>query len=423
MRSAYIWNTVSGLLMAFQSVIVVIVISHVCDAAAAGIFTLAYAHANLFLTIGKWGERAYQASDTMGEYSFAEYGVSRIVTSLLMLALGGALLALNAASVGYSPEKTTVIFLMLLFKLVDCVEDVYHGEYQREGRLDVAGRVLTARLLTTIALYVAAIAILRDQLPALALATAYTTLFAVCECVWARHRHSLPQSGQGFSPDKVGKLLLACFALALVTSLQYYLTNAPKYAIDASLDDLRQAYYGYLAMPTFVVSMLSSFIYNPNLTPLGLSWAQRDIRGFSSTVGRIVASIVAITVACDVAAAILGIPILSALYATDLSPYGVELVVLVTGGGFLAVAMLLTSIMAIMRRQNGLIAGNVISAVLAALLCPIATEHFGISGAAWSYLATMVLLVISFLVPYVRELSRADRMRETEVRETRSKST
>ena len=86
--------------------------------------------------------------------------------------------------------------------------------------------------------------------------------------------------------------------------------------------------------------------------------------------------------------------------ATDLSPYVVELVVLVTGGGFLAVAMLLTSIMAIMRRQNGLIAGNVIAAVLAALLCPVATEHFGILGAAWSYLATVVLLVISFLVPY-----------------------
>lgn len=407
MKSAYVWNTVSGLLMAFQSVIVVIVISHVCDAAAAGIFTLAYAHANLFLTIGKWGERAYQASDTIGEYSFAEYGVSRIVTSLLMLALGGALLALNATSVGYSPDKTAVIFLMLLFKLVDCVEDVYHGEYQREGRLDVAGKVLTARLLTTVALYVAAIIILRDQLPALALATTYTTLFAVCECVWARHRHRLPQSGQGFLPSKVGKLLLACFALALVTSLQYYLTNAPKYAIDARLDDLQQAYYGYLAMPTFVVSMLSSFIYNPNLTPLGLSWAQRDVRGFSFTVRRIIASIVAITIACDVAAAILGIPILGTLYAADLSPYVVELVVLVTGGGFLAVAMLLTSIMAIMRRQNGLIAGNVIAAVLAALLCPVATEHFGILGAAWSYLATVVLLVISFLVPYARELSHA----------------
>ena len=51
--------------------------------------------------------------------------------------------------------------------------------------------------------------------------------------------------------------------------------------------------------------------------------------------------------------------------------------------------------------------GNVIAAALAALLCPVATEHYGISGAAWSYLATMVLLVISFLVPYAHELSRA----------------
>ena len=59
-RAAYIWNTASGLLNAFQSVIMLTVLTHVCDVTTAGIFTIAYANANLFLNLGRYGVWKFQ---------------------------------------------------------------------------------------------------------------------------------------------------------------------------------------------------------------------------------------------------------------------------------------------------------------------------------------------------------------------------
>ncbi len=42
-RSAYVWNTAGSMLNAFQSVIMLMVLTRVCDMATAGVFTTACA--------------------------------------------------------------------------------------------------------------------------------------------------------------------------------------------------------------------------------------------------------------------------------------------------------------------------------------------------------------------------------------------
>lgn len=48
-RDSYIWNMAGSFLLAFQSVIILMVLTRICDLSEAGIFTIAYANANLFL--------------------------------------------------------------------------------------------------------------------------------------------------------------------------------------------------------------------------------------------------------------------------------------------------------------------------------------------------------------------------------------
>ena len=47
-RSSYIWNMVGSMLNAFQSVIFLMIITRVVGLTEAGIFTIAYADANLY---------------------------------------------------------------------------------------------------------------------------------------------------------------------------------------------------------------------------------------------------------------------------------------------------------------------------------------------------------------------------------------
>ena len=53
-KNSYLWNMMGGLLNAGQSVLILMVITRVAGIDDAGIFTIAYASANLFLTIGNY---------------------------------------------------------------------------------------------------------------------------------------------------------------------------------------------------------------------------------------------------------------------------------------------------------------------------------------------------------------------------------
>ena len=69
-KSSFVWNMIGSMLMAFQSVIMLMIITRTLDLYSAGIFTLAYASANLFLNIGKYGMHNFQVSDMKNQFNF-----------------------------------------------------------------------------------------------------------------------------------------------------------------------------------------------------------------------------------------------------------------------------------------------------------------------------------------------------------------
>ena len=404
-RKSYVWNTVGSLLGAFQSVIMLMVLTRVCDLETAGMFTIAYASANLFLNMGNYGMRNFQASDVKSIYSFGSYARSRIVTDIAMLVCSTAYLAWSAITVGYGWYKMAVIFCMTLFKLVDSIEDVTDGNYQQHGRLDVGGKLQTARLASTLVVFCTAAIFTGDLLVPLIVATIWTFTVYVVGVVVIRKKLSLPASEliEGTEVSRGARSLLKeCFPLFLAAFLLFYIGNAPKYAIDANLDDTSQAIYGFIAMPVFVVGLLAQFIYMPIIESLGRQWDEGDVPGFRKVIFKQFGYIVALTLVCDAGAALLGAPVLGMLYNTDLHPYVTELLVLVTGGGFLAITSLMTMGITIMREQRHLTAGYVLTALAALMLCPMAVRAGGIAGASWIYLAMMVVLAAWFTGVFIR---------------------
>ena len=108
--------------------------------------------------------------------------------------------------------------------------------------------------------------------------------------------------------------------------------------------------------------------------------------------------ILIITIICLLGAYILGIPILSILYNTDLAPYKTELLVLLLGGGFLALSGLFVAIMTIIRIQNQQAIGYIIVAILTYFLSPIFVNKYQIMGAAILYLLLMATLCLIFSI-------------------------
>lgn len=396
-RDSFVWNMAGSMLLAFQSVIMLVVLTRVLGLADAGVFTIAYANANLFLTIGKYGMRNFQVSDVNGQFTFYEYFLSRIITVSLMIIISVVYVIYVGNKNGYNIEKSLVIIWMSLFKVVDAFEDIFHGLYQQKGRLDVAGKAMTLRLGVTIVFFSLGLLILKNLLVVLIFAT-FITGFLLIVFIRLSYKPFEEVIEKTYSIYNVLEMIKICFPLFLGSFLSFYIGNAPKYAIDSVLNDELQACYGFIAMPVFVIGLLNNFIFNPMIYRMSMLWDRGKKKEFIKKFFIQIMIIIGITSVCIVGAFLFGIPILSILYNTDLSSFKSELLILLLGGGFLALSGLLVTVITIIRFHNSLMFGYMIVSILAYVLSKAVVRRYSISGAAALYATLMAALCFIFFM-------------------------
>lgn len=394
-RDSFIWNMTGSFLVAFQSVIFLMILTRTVGLVQSGVFTIAYANANLFLNIGKYGMRNYQVSDVKNEFNFQEYLFSRWITTIAMIAVSILYVLYTGKINNYSIEKSQCIIWMCLFKMSDSMEDIYYGDYQKKGRLDVASKAMTIRMIVTIILFSALAIVTHNLLLTLIISTCVTSVIAIVFILWT---YPLFKEGASRRKRNVLKLLKNCFPVFLSVFLAFYIGNAPKYAIDSQLTDELQACYGFIAMPVFVIGLLNSFIFNPILFRISCLWNDKKIEEFLKNIFTQVIIVAGITLICIIGAYLIGIPVLSILYNTNLSPYKLELIVLLLGGGFLGASGVLTVVITIMRYQKALMIGYGGVSIIAFLLSDIVVERYKMMGAAVLYAGLMALLCLIFFV-------------------------
>ena len=144
-RSAVIWNALAACLTSFQTMLLLMVLTHFGTSDHSGFFVMAYTVANLVMNIGKFGMRQFQVTDVAEKYSFREYVTSRVFSSGLMTLALVLYLLYGLLFNGYTAEKAAVVALISLFRGVEAAEDVIHGRMQQLGRLDVASKILATR--------------------------------------------------------------------------------------------------------------------------------------------------------------------------------------------------------------------------------------------------------------------------------------
>lgn len=403
-RDSYIWNMTGSMLNAFQSVIMLMILTRVVNLYEAGLFTIAYANANLFVTIGRYGMHNYQVSDVNKQYTFREYLVSRIITTILMAVVSVIYVLYASHANSYTSEKSWIILWMCALKLIDSMEDIYFAMYQQNHRLDIAGKCMTIRMIFTIVVFGFGLIIFNRLLPALIVATITSTIATIIfiHITYGDYKHSEHR----VKTKNILSLLKVCFPLFLGTFLAFYIGNAPKYAIDSILNEELQACYGFIAMPVFIIGVLNNFIFNPVVAKMSLLWNEGEIKGFCKMLCRQLFIVVGIIVVCELGAFLLGIPVLSLLYNTDLTPYKAELLILLLGGGFLATSGLMVTIITIMRKQTVLSIGYIIVAIVAFIASPIMVEKYSMMGAACLYTVLMIALCVMFGVPMIMEIKK-----------------
>lgn len=393
----YLWNTAASLMSSLAVVImgVAIMRSGATDSFARaqyGLFTLALAIGQQYQTVGLYEVRTFHVTDVRRRFDFGTYLSTRLLTCLVMVGLI-AYHSWNASTKDPYPAFT-VIAAMALLRIFDAFEDVYYSEFQRAGRLDIAGKACFLRIFTTTFLWSGLYWFTQDLL------TSTLITFAVT-CVVLVVAYGLPARGvfpllPSFNLRGIAGILWECLPLFLAAFLNQYLANAPRFAIHAALGDEELGVFAIIYMPAVAINMLSLFVFRPLLTRMALRWAEGKRGEFFAIVRKgLLTTAGAFVIVAAVTYAI-GSPLLTLVFGTDVSGYVAELMVLVLAGALNAASVILYYALATMRRLHAVLAVFAVTGATAYLIAPALTRSYAMMGASLAYAATMGLLALLF---------------------------
>lgn len=383
-RSAQIWHAVFTILNSLQSAVMLFIVTRLLGESQAGVFSLSFSVAYLMIMVGNYGVRNYHATDVRIRYGFKEYRLHRWATCALMV-LGSVLYVLIRR---YDAEKAWIVLLCCLLKLIESVENVYHSEYQRAGRLDVAGKIGTIRFAVGLITFIGVL-IASGSLLAAFVAMDVVSIFALS--VLLAYTYPMIQIARAPQNSDWKMLFIHCFPLFLASFSNIFISNASKYALDIYATEAIQGYYGLIYMPVFVINLISGCIYGPFLVQLASDWNNGHIHALKRFVWMQFALIGLLCAGATVFGYFWGIKLLSLIFGTDLSAYRGTLTILLVGGGMTALVEFTNNIIAVIRKQKALIWIYAMIALFALIVTVLLVKNHGITGAAISY--TLVLSV------------------------------
>ena len=389
-----IWNMTGSFLYAFASMVLSIAVVQIAGEDAGGIFTFAFTTfgQHMFM-MAYFGIRPFQITDTGGKYSFGDYLGLRLLTCGAAVLTGMGYVFLN----GYSFEKAAVVFLMVVYKVIDALADAYEAEFQRGGRLYLTGKSNAFRTILSVGVFLASLAYTKDLAAASLWAVgAQAAGFLVIDVLVIRELPNVEwRSAKGKKQELFAEtILLFCSAV-----LDFYIFSASKYAIEGCMADRDMAVFGAIFMPTSIINLVAGFVIRPYLTKMSFTWEMGRTRRFLKIQKRIALIIAALTVLAVGGAWLLGIPVLSLLYPnlrTGLSQCRPALVLIIFGGALNAYMNLFYYSLVIMKKQKYIFGVYGLVSLMAVLVSTPFVRWGGIFGGALAYVVLTGALMVLF---------------------------
>ncbi|SET96495.1 lipopolysaccharide biosynthesis protein [Lacrimispora sphenoides] len=397
-RKNVAWNMIGSLVYAGSSMILTALVNHLIGTEQGGIFGFAFSTfgQQMFL-VAYFGMRPLQSTDTSQSYTFSEYRLARFTTCSMAVIFGICYIIFNtlSPSAGYTAQKALVVFLMVLYKVLDGFADVYESEFQRNGRLYLTGQAMAFRTLLSVFCFLGTLAVTRELV--FSCVVAVLSQGAGILLFDKRMAENVPGMVFTRTPGRQWKLLQDSFLLFLSVFLDGLIFAMAKYAVDARMTSTDNAVFVAIFMPTSVINLAANFVIRPFLTKMSYQWEERNFIELGTCLKKLSGIIFLLTVIALAGAWAIGVPVLGAISNVELKPYKSGLLFIVLGGGFFAVMNLFYYVLVIMKKQKGIFFGYVPVCILSFFLSFWLVGVGGINGAAFSYMLEMLILMLCFM--------------------------
>lgn len=396
-RSIYIWNITGSIANALLSVVALMIVTRILDDRQADIFSIAWTISQLMATVGTFQIRMYQATDVTGVFRFRQYLIYRLITIGIMMVSSYVYVVIR----GYSGEKAVVVLLMCVFRAVDSLADVYEGWFQQKERLDLSGKALTYRIVAAVLGFGIVLFATRNLiLSGVVLVVVYVVCFFIYDI---RYHYGVEAFRESERKGKDGvtwiaKMTIEGFPLFINAFLMMSIMNAPKMVLDVAIEQGSlaqglQTVFNIIFMPASFLN-LAYIVFRPLITKMAIVWNMGKAKEFLKILMKIMVSLFGIGILLLIGSALLGIPVLSIVYAVDLADYKLELLVIIIGGCMYTFAAVLDNALVVIRKQYILILAYALTYIYIKFAAEVMTEHWGIMGASLSYASAMVVFLI-----------------------------
>ncbi len=387
-RNNFLWNTVGAGLNAFHSPLFLMVVSRVLGMRDAGYFSLAFTTGVLLSNIGLFNVRSYQITDMSHEHGDDVYLNTRIVTSVMMT-IAVLLYSLTKVDQG---TLFLIVLLQGLWRVPEVMADVMHGTLQMNGRLDLAGKSLLVRASLCIAAFLASMYITKNLVLSCSLLVLVNTLVFF---IYDIHNYRKVIKNHRFTINReVRALLHSCLPLFFISLIYAYLINAPRYSIDSFGTPEIQTVYSIIVLPASMIWVLFVLVLNPVLPHLARLYFSGRHKEFLTYIEKMIAGITAFSVLYLALMYAGGIRLFEIVYKVPLMEYRFEFMLAGAGSCFLCIATVFSNLLILIRRKRLLLISYIATALFALGSSIYYVIRAGLNGALWSYLITMILLMV-----------------------------
>ncbi len=399
-QSSVFWNTAGSVFYLGCQWLLTVLVVKLSGVDAAGFLTLSMSVCNIWYCIAVYGMRNFQVSDTKDEFTNGSYIYSRLLTC--GVAFAGCLI--YTLLMPYGILQKLCILLYFLYKTSEALYDVYAGIFQKQWRLDYAGKSMLLRGILSLGSF----CLLLKWTDNICLAVGGMALLCLISVLLydISAARKLTDIRLDTRFPEVKALLIKCLPLMIYTLFSSSIASIPRLFMERLLPDGNYwlGIYGTVATPTLIIQMGATYVFNPFVTLFAERYHEKDRQGFLSAFLKCFLSVIVIAVAGILGGKLLGVWGLNLLYGQEVAAHSYLLIPLILCTVLTAFAWFLCGVLTAIREFRGLIIGNLAAVIVSCILSPILEYTLGLQSAAYGMqgaslalgLATLIEIIILF---------------------------
>ena len=401
-KSIYIWNLLGNLAAAAVSILYLLIVSRMQTSEVADQFSLATSIGNLWIIIGQFQVRNYQATDVKSSHPFSAYFYTRLLTvTMMVISLFPYLWTINY---DFTNNSVMIITWIIVYRVADAFSDLFQGYFQQHGRLDIAGKAMVYRYALSVLILLFGLLLSHSMVLTL-LALALFNLFFVFSYDYAHFKLfdklSFRNSFSRNTIDESFKIIRVCFSLFIYGFLLTLVFNEAKLSISGAyakgiVEAGAQRDYNILFMPVFFMS-LCILVVRPLITQMAELWQRKKFQVFYKMFLKILLLTLSIGIVITFLTYLIGVNVLSLIFGLDLLKYKLELTILVLSGVLYSFSIILENILIIMRKHYYLLSVYILMFIVTKMITTELVNKYQIMGASISFCIAMIVYAIGSL--------------------------